>query len=124
MVEYPDLRQISVADLPGLIEGAHANVGMGHKFLKHIERTRLLLMVVDIDGFKLSATHAHRSCVENVFALNKELELYDETLFEKPCVLLLNKIDGQSDGGMAVRSLVTKLRNLSGKIYSNCCRLL
>lgn len=89
---------------------------MGHKFLKHIERTRLLLMVVDIGGFKLSATHAHRSCVENVFALNKELELYDETLFEKPCILLLNKIDGQRDGGVAVRSLVAKLRNLNGKI--------
>lgn len=90
---------------------------MGHKFLKHIERTRLLLMVVDISGFKLSATHVHRSCLENVFALNKELELYDETLFEKPCVLLLNKIDGQRDGGAEVRSLVAKLRNLNGRIH-------
>lgn len=100
--------------MPGLIEGAHANVGMGHKFLKHIERTRLLVMVVDIFGFKLSATHRHRTCVENVFALNKELELYDESLFEKPCILLLNKIDELHDPN-EIRAMCERLRNLNGK---------
>lgn len=79
--------------MPGLIEGAHANIGMGHKFLKHVERTRLLLMCIDVNGFRLSVAHAHRTCVENVFALNKELELYDPTLLQKRCVLLVNKID-------------------------------
>ncbi|XP_055908852.1 GTP-binding protein 10 homolog [Eupeodes corollae] len=93
IVEYPDLRAISIADLPGLIEGAHANFGMGHKFLKHIERTRLLLMIVDIFGFQLSPTHKKRSFLDNIYALNKELELYDETLLQKPCVLLVNKMD-------------------------------
>lgn len=92
-VEYSDLRSISIADLPGLIEGAHANFGMGHKFLKHIERTRLLLFMVDIFGFQLSPRHPHRDCLSNIYALNKELELYDPTLLEKPCVLLLNKMD-------------------------------
>jgi len=82
-----------VADLPGLIEGAHANFGMGHKFLKHIERTRLLVFMVDIFGFQLSPRHPHRDCVANIFALNKELELYDPSLLEKPSVLLLNKMD-------------------------------
>lgn len=95
MVEYKDLRQISVADLPGLIEGAHANIGMGHKFLKHIERTRLLLMVVDLLGFRLSNVHHLRTCLQNVFALNKELELYDKELVQRPCILLLNKVDGE-----------------------------
>lgn len=114
IINYPDLRQISVADLPGLIEGAHANIGMGHKFLKHIERTRLLVMVVDIFGFKLSASHVHRTCLENVFALNKELEMYDKTLFEKPCVLLLNKID-ESHNEDELLELIKKLRNLNGK---------
>ncbi|KAH8237909.1 hypothetical protein KR032_006064 [Drosophila birchii] len=92
-VEYSDLRSITVADLPGLIEGAHANFGMGHKFLKHIERTRLLLFMVDIFGFQLSPRHPHRDCLANIYALNKELELYDPTLLEKPSVLLLNKMD-------------------------------
>ncbi|XP_005185200.1 GTP-binding protein 10 homolog [Musca domestica] len=92
-VEYPDLRSITIADLPGLIEGAHANFGMGHKFLKHIERTRLLLFMVDIFGFQLSPKHARRNCLENIYALNKELEMYDATLLDKPCILLLNKMD-------------------------------
>lgn len=92
-MEYADLRSITIADLPGLIEGAHANFGMGHKFLKHIERTRLLLFMVDIFGFQLSPRHAHRDCLSNIYALNKELELYDPELLEKPCVLLINKMD-------------------------------
>lgn len=92
-MEYPDLRQISVADLPGLIEGAHVNIGLGHKFLKHIERTKLLLMVVDLFGFRMSVMHQLRNCIQNIYALNKELELYDKELLDRPCILLLNKID-------------------------------
>lgn len=93
VIEYPDLRQITVADLPGLIEGAHVNIGLGHKFLKHIERTKLLLMVVDLFGFRLSVMHQLRNCIQNIHALNKELELYDKELLHRPCILLLNKID-------------------------------
>ncbi|CAO1364588.1 unnamed protein product [Diamesa tonsa] len=92
-IEYQDYRQITVADLPGLIEGAHANIGMGHKFLKHVERTSLLLLIIDIFGFRLSNKHHQRNCLENIYALNKELEMYDPTLLEKPCVLLVNKMD-------------------------------
>ncbi|XP_065072687.1 GTP-binding protein 10 homolog [Ochlerotatus camptorhynchus] len=92
-IEYEDYRQITIADLPGLIEGAHANFGMGHKFLKHVERTRLLLIIVDVFGFQLSQSHKKRNCLENIYALNKELELYDPTLLEKSCVLLVNKMD-------------------------------
>lgn len=123
-----------MADLPGLIEGAHANIGirsesncfftylansfirhtgMGYKFLKHIERTRLLVMVVDIFGFKLSPSHPHRSNIENIYALNKELELYDESLFEKPCILLLNKID-LNTSKRDLSELVAKAENLKG----------
>ena len=90
---YRDHRQITLADLPGLIEGAHKNIGMGHEFLKHVERTRLLLLIVDIFGFQLNAKYPKRNCLENVYALNKELELYNEILLEKPSILLINKMD-------------------------------
>lgn len=70
-MQYPDFRQITMADLPGLVEGASHNIGMGHKFLKHIERSSLLLMVVDIMGFQLTPQCEHRNCVESVILLNK-----------------------------------------------------
>lgn len=92
-MEYEDLRQISIADLPGLIEGAHANFGLGHKFLKHVERTRILVVLVDIFGFQLSPRHPKRNYLETIFALNKELEMYDKSILEKPAILLLNKVD-------------------------------
>ena len=93
VLEYSDYRQITVADLPGLIENAHKNIGMGHQFLKHVERTRLLMLIVDINGFQLSQKHQRRNCLENVYSLNNELELYDSTLLEKPSILLVNKMD-------------------------------
>lgn len=93
IVEFPDLRRISLADLPGLIEGAHANQGMGHKFLKHVERTKLLLFIVDLHGFQLSPHHSHRSALETIVLLNKELELYQPDLTEKPAIVALNKMD-------------------------------
>jgi len=82
-----------MADLPGLLEGAHKNHGLGHSFLRHIERTKLLLLVADVSGFRLSPQHPYRSCLETVILLNRELELYDETLFNKPALLVINKLD-------------------------------
>ncbi|XP_017280439.1 GTP-binding protein 10 [Kryptolebias marmoratus] len=90
---YPDYKQISVADLPGLIEGAHMNKGMGHKFLKHVERTKQLLFVVDVHGFQLASKTPFRSAFEAVQLLTKELELYKEELMSKPALLAVNKMD-------------------------------
>ncbi|XP_028985658.1 GTP-binding protein 10 [Betta splendens] len=90
---YKDHKQISVADLPGLIEGAHINKGMGHKFLKHVERTKQLLFVVDVCGFQLASKTPFRSAFEAVQLLTKELELYKEELVSKPALLVVNKMD-------------------------------
>ncbi|XP_068790875.1 GTP-binding protein 10 isoform X2 [Struthio camelus] len=92
-IMYADYKQISVADLPGLIEGAHANKGMGHKFLKHVERTKQLLLVVDVSGFQLSFKTRFRTAFETILLLTKELELYKEELLTKPALLAINKMD-------------------------------
>ncbi|KAF5297708.1 hypothetical protein FQA39_LY12039 [Lamprigera yunnana] len=93
MISYKDLRQISVADLPGLIEGAHVNKGLGHTFLKHVERTQMLLIMADINGFQLSPQYPHRSCLDTIVLLNKELELYNPELLKKPKLMVINKMD-------------------------------
>lgn len=90
---YSDHKQVSVADLPGLIEGAHLNKGRGHKFLKHVERTKQLLFVVDVSGFQLASKTPFRSAFEAVQLLTKELELYKEELVSKPALLVVNKMD-------------------------------
>ncbi|KAM4704862.1 GTP-binding protein 10 [Rhinophrynus dorsalis] len=92
-IMYPDHKQISVADLPGLIEGAHINKGMGHKFLKHIERTKQLLFVVDVEGFQLSPKTPYRTAFETIQLLTMELELYKKELLGKPALLAVNKMD-------------------------------
>lgn len=111
-VSYEDYRQITVADLPGLIEGAHANRGMGHRFLKHIERTKLLLFIVDIKGFQISPKYKHRSCIETILLLNKEIELYKPDLLERPAMLIINKMDKKNANEM-YNDLKAKLTNLS-----------
>jgi len=120
---YDDHRQISVADLPGLIEGAHINVGMGHKFLKHIERTKLLMLVIDVHGFRLSAQHQLRSALENILLLNKELELYREDLTSKPAVLVLNKLDVPG-AEVLTEQLLPKIKHLKDyvKTVDECFR--
>lgn len=112
VVEYADYRRISVADLPGLIEGAHMNYGMGHKFLKHVERTKLLLFLLDIQGFQLSVKYHKRSCLETILLLNKEVELYKPDLLEMPAMLLVNKMD-TSNANEIYKEIAPKLRNLS-----------
>lgn len=111
-IDYKDYRQITVADLPGLIEGAHINKGMGHKFLKHIERTKLLLFIVDIQGCQVSLKHDHRSCLETVLLLNKEIELYKPDLLERPSMIIVNKMD-TPDANEIYEEIKPKLQNLT-----------
>lgn len=119
VMTYEDLRQISMADLPGLIEGAHCNIGMGHRFLRHVERTKLLLLVVDINGFQLNPKHKFRSCLDTVVLLNKELELYKEELLDKPAMLVINKMDteGAKEKYLEIKN---QLENLDGRLLQGC----
>ncbi|XP_072535134.1 GTP-binding protein 10 [Salminus brasiliensis] len=109
-IMYEDHKQVSVADLPGLIEGAHVNKGMGHKFLKHVERTKQLLFVVDVCGFQLASNTPFRSAFEAVQLLTKELELYKEELLAKPAILVVNKMD-LPEAEEKLRELETQMEN-------------
>lgn len=87
VVSYKNFRSFVVADIPGLIEGAHRGAGLGHRFLKHVERTRLLLHILDI------SLMPERDPLRDYEALNRELALFDEQLSEKPQIVAVNKID-------------------------------
>lgn len=76
-----------IADIPGIIEGAHEGVGLGHDFLRHVERTRVLLHFVDVSGCE------GRDPVEDVHIINNELVKYSEKLAEKPQIIIANKMD-------------------------------
>jgi GTP-binding protein len=87
IVEYRDFRRLTVCDVPGLIEGAHRNVGLGHEFLRHIERCKILVLLLDMAGTD------GRTPWEDYQHLLGELELYDPTLLEKPRLVVGNKMD-------------------------------
>ncbi len=87
VVDMGDGSGFVVADIPGIIEGAHEGVGLGHEFLRHVERTRLLLHIVDVSGVE------GRNPMEDFLAINRELKLYSEKLSQKPQIVLANKAD-------------------------------
>lgn len=87
VVETDDGRSFVMADLPGLIEGAHQGVGLGHQFLRHIERTRVIVHVIDMSGTE------GRNPYEDFVTINKELEKYNLRLLERPQIIVANKMD-------------------------------
>ncbi|QAS54064.1 GTPase ObgE [Halobacillus litoralis] len=87
VVESQDQRSFVMADLPGLIEGAHEGIGLGHQFLRHVERTRLLLHVIDMSGME------GRDPYEDYVTINNELSSYDQRLENRPQIIIANKMD-------------------------------
>jgi GTPase len=87
IVELGDYRRATVADIPGLIEGAHRNLGLGHDFLRHITRCRLFLFVLDMAGSE------GRSPIADLEALRREIALYDPRLSERSWFVVANKMD-------------------------------
>ncbi|MGN8800167.1 GTPase ObgE [Candidatus Merdisoma sp. HCP28S3_D10] len=88
-----------IADIPGLIEGASEGVGLGHEFLRHIERTRVLIHIVD------AASTEGRDPVADIYAINKELEAYNEEIAARPQVIAANKIDALGDDEEPIQRL-------------------
>jgi GTP-binding protein len=87
IVEYADFHRLTVCDVPGLIDGAHLNVGLGHEFLRHIERCKILVLLVDMAGTD------GRAPWDDYKHLLTELELYDASLLERPRLVVGNKMD-------------------------------
>ena len=87
IVEYSDFHRLTVCDVPGLIEGAHRNVGLGHEFLRHIERCMVLVLLLDMAGTD------GRAPWDDYRNLLSELELYDPSLLERPRLVVANKMD-------------------------------
>ena len=92
IVELSDFRRFVMADIPGLIEGAHDGAGLGHDFLRHIERTRILVHLLDI------LPPDESDPVDNYHKIRGELEQYSDVLIEKVEVVVLNKADLDPDG--------------------------
>jgi GTP-binding protein len=87
IVEYADFKRLTVCDVPGLVEGAHQNIGLGHKFLRHIQRCKIIVLLLDMAGTD------NRAPWDDYQQLLHELELYDPAMLEKPLYVVANKMD-------------------------------
>lgn len=87
VVDLEDAKGFVIADIPGLIEGASDGIGLGHEFLRHIERTKLIVHIVD------AASTEGRDPIEDIYAINKELEAYNAEIAGRPQIIAANKID-------------------------------
>lgn len=85
-LRYKDDQTLDLADLPGLIEGAHMNKGLGHKFLKHVERTKILLFL--LDGSIDPSFDAKRNPLKDFLTLKNELAQYDSDIMKKPFLVV------------------------------------
>ena len=112
VLEYPgDYERITVADIPGLIEGASKNRGLGHRFLKHVERCKVLLMMIDVQGTD------GREPIGDYRVLMNELKLYMPGLVRKPLLICANKMD-EPDAVENLKSFQSKVKD---KVYPISC---
>jgi GTP-binding protein len=109
IVELSDFRRFVMADIPGLIEGAHSGAGLGYEFLKHIERTRIIVHILDIMPTVGSDPAANYQTIRN------ELEQYSKALAQKEEIIVANKIDLDPDG--------KRVNDLRKKLNRNVCSI-
>lgn len=88
-LEFEDYSRLFIVDIPGIIEGAHRNRGLGFEFLRHIERTKVLVYVIDASGID------GRNPIDDFKILRQEIEAYSNEMLERPFIVVLNKIDTQ-----------------------------
>jgi GTP-binding protein len=114
VVDLDDARGFVVADIPGLIEGASDGAGLGHEFLRHIERTRMMIHVVD------AASTEGRNPLEDLEAINNELERYNADITKKKQVIAANKIDMLPDGedSEIIKKIKEKYEPLGVKVFA------
>lgn len=125
VVSLPEYQSFVIADIPGLIEGAHKGLGLGHKFLKHIERTRVFVHLLDGTKFLEDATGpgedsfdvAIEELVRRYSVIRNELGMFNEALLHKPEIVAINKLDVlEADSGLverarnALRARIAKIR--------------
>jgi GTP-binding protein len=103
VVRKPTGDGTAFADIPGLIEGAHMGIGLGHDFLRHVERTRLLIHLVDVTS---------EDPIANYTTIQEELSAYGRGLADRPQILALSKLDAV-DAGVDVEAIATQLHQLS-----------
>lgn len=113
VVDLEDGKGFVMADIPGLIEGASEGVGLGHEFLRHIERTKVLIHLVD------AASTEGRDPVEDIYAINKELEAYNVDIARRPQVIAANKIDAiyAEDGADSIKKIRDEFEPKGMKVF-------
>src|SRR5207249_1369618 len=106
VMELPGYRRAAIADSPGLIEGAHRGLGLGHEFLRHITRCRILIFVVDVAGSE------GRNPIEDLQNLRREIGLHDPALSSRPWLVVANKMDlpGAETNLRALRERFSKIK--------------
>ena len=114
VVDLKDAKGFVVADIPGLIEGASEGAGLGHEFLRHIERSRMMIHIVD------AASTEGRDPFEDIEAINNELKNYNADITKKPQVIAANKIDMLPDGedSEIIKKLREKYEPLGVKVFA------
>ena len=114
VVELGEGRNFVVADIPGLIEGAAYGAGLGHQFLRHVERCRLFLHVVDVSGSE------GRDPIEDIKTINAELEAYDLKLMDRPQIIVANKYDVAIDNGVDLAPFEEAVREMGYEFIYVC----
>ena len=115
VVDLDGTKGFVIADIPGLIEGASEGVGLGHEFLRHIERTKVIIHIVDAAGTE------GRDPIADIYAINKELEAYNADIAKRPQVIAANKIDAIYDDGSGndpVSALKAEFEPKGIKVYA------
>ena len=113
VVDMDGAKSFVIADIPGLIEGASEGVGLGYQFLRHIERTKMMIHIVD------AASTEGRDPVEDIYAINKELEAYNPEIAARPQVIAANKIDAiyTEDGSDPVEAIRAEFEPKGIKVF-------